>query len=582
MQKKMSEFNNKQKDMYKCKCGEIICKECKENHEEQNKNDEENEEDKDDADDDEKKHNLVNYSEKEFKCTCTEEIDDYYYFCRECNKNLCSTCEAEHSKHPIYNFYDEINETKNQKADKKCIYKEDKIKRFEKQKKYINKFLKKVYKLKEKFEEKIEQLNKTIQAYLEINNFILKCFSEKAMNYQTIKNIKNINLDFPNIYDIFINATNEKDSFYVLISLFDYQDKNNQNFIMKKDYISSRASSSINISKMPNKELKDKLDEPITSICQYENGIAVGDCKGEIHIYTLNKTQLKKKYSILDYKGNDIKFLYSLKNGYIISSIYNEFQIYELSDKGIGYEKLQTFKYSNFPDNRLIKPIKLNKNIKNNKNNNNENILSKYHYQIIELINKYLIYIDGNKLIILKPILENNYQKDPFKTIDLESNIISITELVNNKFSVYCENKNLIIFDSENFKQKKIIKNLTKIETLQKIAGVNNDIMAALGNSHLYLISEAKEGIIDEKILNQYNFLDFCTQLNSIIGITKNHLFQFDIKLNSEGKYINNKRESDINKNNEIKKINQMYLLNYENNNERIVIIYDDLNIKVI
>ena len=106
--------------------------------------------------------------------------------------------------------------------------------------------------------------------------------------------------------------------------------------------------------------------------------------------------------------------------------------------------------------------------------------------------------------------------------------------------------------------------------------------MAALGNSHLYLISEAKEGIIDEKILNQYNFLDFRTQLNSIIGITKNHLFQFDIKLNSEGKYINNKRESDINKNNEIKKINQMYLLNYENNNERIVIIYDDLNIKVI
>ena len=594
-QKKMSEFNNKRNDMYKCKCGKIICKDCKDTHEELNEGKNEENQENEDEDDDEKKHNLVNFSEKDFKCTCTDELDDYYYFCKKCNKNLCGTCEVEHSNHPIYDFSKEI--------DNNLPDKDDIEKKFEEQKKIINDFLKKVYKLKKKLEERIELLDKTLQSYLEINNYIIKKFDRNALNYQTIENIKNLNLNLPELFDIFRNSTQEKDSFTILVSLFDYQIKKNQNFIMKEDYKAVRNLSSVNISKITEKPLKDKLDDTITSICQLKNGLAVGDCKGQIHIYALTKKALNKKYSIPDNKGNDIKFLYTLKNGYLISSIYNQFQIYELSDKGIGYKKIQSFNYTHFPDanenniiiqdliSRTTKTNKTNKSKKNNKNNNIENIeniIKKYHYQILELINNHLIYIDGSKLIILNPSYENNYQENPLKTIELNSNIICMTELNSNKFSVYCENNNLIVFDSNTFKEKKIIKNLSKIETIRKIAGVNNDIIAALGELHLYLISEAKEEIIDEKILKENNFYDICTQPNSIIALsTKFLLFQYDIKLNSEGKYINNIREKDI-KFKEIKKyVNSIYLLNYENNNNEningnIVYVYDDINIKVL
>ena len=560
---KLKELNNKRSNMYFCKCNKYFCENCRLAHIAKGKENGKNEEEEDSEDDDEtqeEKHELINISEKEFKC-CIHGFEDYYYFCTQCKKNLCMECLANHPReHSIYDFSKEIN---------KDLSEEQKQTKFEEQKIIINKFLKKLYDMRRKLDKRIEILDKTLQSYLEINNYILKKFNRKGMNYQTIENIKNINFNLPHLIDNFVNSTGEKESFIILISLFDYQNENNQNFKMKKDDQAPRKETIFNISKVLGKPLENEINENITSLCQLNNKLIVGDIKGKIHCFSLTKKEFKKKFTIPDNFGNDIKYLYSLKNGFFVSSIYNEFKIYEIpeSETEVKYKEIQTFKYNNF------------QNIKK-KENKNIFIQNNYHYQIMELVNGYLLYIDGDILFILTSDFKNHYHEKEVKKIELNSNIISMAELNTNKFCVYCENNSLITYDSNSFKEKqKII--FSKYQNFRKIIGVNTDIIAALGEKNIFLISEAKKGLIMESIYNEYKINDMCTDLNHIIVATPFYLSKYHIKLNSKGKYINTNEDIEIKY-----IINSLYLLNCENNNEnfnngRIVIVYNNKKIKV-
>ena len=568
--KKSSYLKNKKNDMYKCKCGNYICGDCKNKHEEI-KNEEEIEEE----DDDDNKHNLVKYSEKDYKCTCSKSLEDYYFYCNKCMKNLCTGCDAEHPRdHQIYDFSAEIDKYL---SDKDMTLKK---KKFDDQKDIINKVINKINILKKKLEEKINNLVQTLQTLLEINNYILKKFDRRAMNYQIIESIKNINLELPNLITFFTNSTDEKESLLLLLKIVDYQNKKDNQFNM--DYKSSRNQSSVNISKTSGIFFDDIIGETITSLCQLKNGIAVGDIKGHIHCFTLTKNHLTKNLIITDDNGKDIKYLYLLKNGHFISSIYNEFKIYELSKSSetIEYKVIQTFKYAKI-NKQEKKSIKDNKSNKSKKNNSEliQNIQNNYHYQTLELINGHLLYIEADRLYILKPYNKSNYEEKP-KEKKLKSNIISIAELNNNnKFCLYCEDKYIYIYDSNTFKEKS--KFLSTMDTVifNKIKSVTNDIIAALGDKKIFLISEAKQNIVDK--IDGNNIYDIDTEPNKILAASQNNIIQFDINVNKEGKYYTKKEEKTIKC-----KANILYLLNNEVDEKdkigKIAFVYDNNRIRIL
>ena len=573
---KIKKLKNKENDMYKCNCGEYICVNCKEKH--KGKKDEKME------------HNLVEYNEKDFKCTCSETLEDYNFFCKKCNKNLCPICEAEHPReHDIKDYSDEILSDDEIKEKKK---------KFNEQKSNINKFLKKLYDLKDKLEIKIKQLHKTLQTYLDINNYIITKYNTSATNEQMIENINKINFQLPELIKIFKNSDQEKEQFGILLSIFQYQDKKDKNFKTNDFmYLNSRLSTMGDINKYRNTRLQDKIGAKVTTLCQIKNGIAVGDEIGKVHCYSLNQNKLNKYLIITDHIGNTIKYLYSLNNGNFISSIYNEFKIFQINDQ--KYNIIQTFKYNKEDNNNNI--LKENKDDKNNKNNNNEknninegiadgknnknnpkqnnNNNNNEYYQILELLNGYLLYIEGNKLIILKPTFNNNYQEKPTKEIKMNTKIVSMTELNSNKFSVYCEDKCLYIFDSNNFKEKLKI---SELPLFKRIEGVNSDIIVALGGNNLFLISEAKRGLVDDGLENVY---DVCAEYNKILILGKDHIAQYDVKINKGGKYLNKVGELRA-----IQKIKLLYLLknlgdvNNEINNENanIACIYNEEKIKIL
>ena len=60
-----------------------------------------------------KKHNIINFDEKNYKCHQHNEL--YSSYCKECYKNLCIICENEHEENEIIYFkklmnIDEIKE----------------------------------------------------------------------------------------------------------------------------------------------------------------------------------------------------------------------------------------------------------------------------------------------------------------------------------------------------------------------------------------------------------------------------------------------------------------------------------------
>ena len=402
------------------------------------------------------------------------------------------------------------------------------------------------------------------------------------MNYQIIESAKKIKLELTNLITTFSNSNNEKEGLTLLINIVDNQNQKDNKFNMA--YKSSRIQSSVNIPKISGKAFDAIIGGKITSLCQLKNGIAVGDIKGNIHCFTLTKNQLTENLIIHEENGNDIKYLYSLKNGHFISSIYNEFKIYEISKSSekIEYKVIQKFKYNkiNKPEKINIKDSKSNKSRKSSKSNksNLEKPQNNYYYQTLELINNNLLYIEADRLYMLKPYNSSIY-KDKAKEKKLEYHIISMAELNNNRFCIYCEDKCLYIYDSNSFKEKSKFKIKTNLFIFSKIKYINNDIIAALGDNKIFLISEAKQDIVDN--FNDYIIYDIDSEPNKLFASSQNNIIQLDIKVNREGKYFTNVEDMSINCSADI-----LYLLNNEVDEKdkigKIALAYKNESIKIL
>ena len=368
------------KDMYQCNCKKVFCKECKENHEE----------DDEEKENDEITHNLIKYSEIDFQCQCSGEFSDYNSYCVNCNKNLCSNCQIEHKskypQHEIILFTDEIEKflTKEEIKNKK-----DEL---AKQENSINNFLKNIDDWKKLLDAKIEHLKENLKLLRDVNKYLLEGFDISIINQQIIECIKRLNFSYNILIDQFNNNNNNnnninnindinniiindekekinfenikfEDRYKFLFSLFEYQKK--LSFTIEEQSNNNKNIQNLNIIKNKT-QIETKIESKITSLCQFDEGIAVGDDKGFVHLFKLNN-KLVKILTISDDSGKEINYLYYLKNKYFIYSNENEIKIIKINKTK---DRIQ---------NNIIKSFKYNSENKNNNiyylNNKNENTI---------------------------------------------------------------------------------------------------------------------------------------------------------------------------------------------------------------
>ena len=630
-------------DMYYCRCEKYFCEDCKEKHEEENEENENEEDENHEEKEDKIIHNLIKYSEIDFKCKCSKEFSDYICYCVNCNNNFCINCLVEHRSnkkgHQIINFTDQVEKY----LTKEKI--EAKKKEFSLQEENINKFLVNLDEWKEILELKIRHLKENLKLLVKVNKYLLFNFDKATMNQQTIERTKNLDFSYEPFINEFNNKkknnilNNEKENLNIennifeqqygyLLGLLSYQ-KNT--ILAKKEKKSLKRKKIENLNTIKNMpQIEAKVESKITSICQFNKDILIGDEKGLIHLYKLDQN-LTKIFTISDNPSKEINYLCPLKNKYFISSNEDEIKIIKIdkTDNKTQYNILQSFEYNNteinekndsseaskdeenlskiFPkDHRLtVHPKKkdnkntneasydqeflqkrsdtmYNKNTEQKMKNNNK----KNYYQIMELINNNVIYIDKDKLMRLEPVLNNNYNKKELSEIKNSDKIICIAEINENKFCACFENNEIIIFDSNTFSvkgEKTKVKFNDENEKLIKIESINNSMLAGITKSKIYVISLVKvnEIKIIREVDTQMVNIDMKIAVNPckilIAGYHKNNNYinQYNFELTKNG--MTSSKDDSINSET---RINMIFLYGDEKNNAKLVIIHNNNFIK--
>jgi len=510
--------NNRKNNIFKCTCNNYVCNNCKEVH--KKKGDEGN---------DQVRHNFVQLSEKDYKCPCSGEPNDFIAFCTKCNKNLCSCCQSNHSS--------EHNELRFTDEDMYDLDVENKKKEFEKQKSYIKEILSKLNDLKEKLFAKIRELEINLELYIEINDYIINKYNLAFLNDQVIENFKNINFKLEKNFDIFRNSNEFKVSLVYLSSLL-YDKTITTNYSNSNETEKKRATSLSDITSLTTyKQDNLQISSPIKSICEVNNKILVGDEIGQIHVFNLSDKEYKETYIIN--LNNEIKFLYPLKNNYFAASDKNKIIIYGLKENKISKKHIinqefeYTFKTINNSEGSLNKPNFIQRSSKRIKFKHD------IYYQIIELLNNYLIYIDGNKIIVLEPNFNKTYKKKR-DDIDLQNIIVSMAEINYNKFCVYSKDGCITIFNSHNFEK------IDKIECskypFEKIEVLNNDIIICFGKE-IMLISIIQKTPVSCK-LSEYT--DMCCEPKKVILAKKNKIYQFSLEVSKKDLNLSKDKEMEF------------------------------------
>ena len=122
-------------------------------------------------------HKIINYKEKNYICQTHNE--HFIKYCKECNKNICFSCDEEHKKHPTL-FLGELKPNMEETKNKIVIINKE-----------IDSFNNKIKGI-------IEQLNELmgfINTYKEICSNIVNIYEKQNRNYQILQNIKEIGLD---------------------------------------------------------------------------------------------------------------------------------------------------------------------------------------------------------------------------------------------------------------------------------------------------------------------------------------------------------------------------------------------------
>ena len=578
-------------DMYLCNCSKDFCEDCKEKHEEE---------------DDEIPHSLIKYSEIDFKCKCSGEYADYYCYCVNCNKNFCQACLNEHNAenqgHEIIYFSDEIEKFLTEKDIKE---KKEKLSETEDE---IKEFLNNLDDWKKIFDLKIKLLKENLNLLIQVNKYLLNSFDKSNLNQQVIESTKKLNFDYDKLIEEFNGKTNNDKKERINIDNFEHQNGYLMGLLTyQKNIIITRKERA-----KKNKNIKDlniiknspsieaKIENKITAICQFDEGIIVGDDKGLVHLYKLDNN-LTNTLTISDSSGKSINYLCSLKNKYFVSSNEIGIKIININNtkNKTLYNVIKTLNYNNENNNIMNNSAYLGTNLNISKNENlsrktigikqskNKEKEEKKYYQIIELINGNIVYICKDTLIILEPILNNNYKIKKLSDIT-NGNIISITEINDNNFCAYSENNEIITLDSNDFSKKgETITIQNENDIFKKLEAINDGMLVGLGQNKIYIISlyiKSENKIIKTINNNQFNNIDMKITMNPykilIAGFrgNKNCINQYNFDLTKDGLITSSKNDTI----NSETRINMIFL--YEDKNEKdakLVYIHNNNFIKI-
>ena len=205
---------------YKCNtCKMDICPICYSNHD--------------------KNHNIINYNDKYY--ICHKHNKSFGSFCEDCKKNICLLCESSHDKHNLISFG----------------------KLFPKQKK-LNYFLQELKGKIDKFKDDINQIimklkkvSDNFETFYNINESIIKNFSQDKLNYETLYNINNINNNNSIINDInnIINDNNINNKFNKILDIYNKMNYTNKISITYKTKVDKKRLKTL---KLFNKSFIDK------------------------------------------------------------------------------------------------------------------------------------------------------------------------------------------------------------------------------------------------------------------------------------------------------------------------------------
>ena len=150
--KKSNKNNTINNEFFICNtCDKNICPLCKSNHD--------------------KKHKIINYDDKNY--ICKEHNHPFYNFCKTCNKDLCITCRESHYKHDIIDL------------DRLIFTKNERLKMKKKLKNIINKFKNKISLIKEI----LDKMVYVMELYYKINETIINNYNINKKNYHKLQNL---------------------------------------------------------------------------------------------------------------------------------------------------------------------------------------------------------------------------------------------------------------------------------------------------------------------------------------------------------------------------------------------------------
>ena len=456
----IKELVEKEKILYKCYCGANICESCKKEHLKEKKLE---------------KHNMVDFEQKDYICTCCKSLKKYLFFCFDCKKNLCIYCKKHHKEHQTKEFSELYKLGKEEKKELK--------KKIKEQKENINKIKIILDNWYKKIERIINNYKKKLDLYWELNNIILNIYNIKSNYYEEIKNIENIRYDFDQYFQELLKTEN---------------DTKKQNDIIFK--IINEKDISIN------KEQKDQIIEienidkqefggEVRKICELtkENLLVVNIrvkknneniTTEELHIYKKSdKNIFNEKHLVKPIEGGNIKSLSELKSGKLLIVQNNCFKIVDIT--------LTKTEMNIIQDQDGIETF----------------------IKIIELINGYLASISyipnkqRNIILWKKNLFSNLYEKEVIVHPDkIPQSILEI-----NKFSflVYFKDGFVSLYNSKTNKER---------EKMSKINN-NNDVknMIKINDNNVLMIYDQKL-VIYNLLLNEsskiytskFNLLHLC------------------------------------------------------------------------
>ena len=157
-----------------------------------------------------KKHNIINYEDKNY--ICKKHNDIFTKFCKKCEENICIICEDEHNNHDIIEL------------SKILIKKDDFNKVLKELKESIDKYKYKIKIIKEIFDKIINILD----MYYKINNDIFNNYNMNKRNYYNLLNINS----FKNNNEKIIKDINDKINNDNISEIYNYAVDNfyNENF----------------------------------------------------------------------------------------------------------------------------------------------------------------------------------------------------------------------------------------------------------------------------------------------------------------------------------------------------------------